>query len=59
METLLMIILLVHAIALLGVFCTAKHDAMPLDGFGEPLADWQERMVPIEIPIEAATPLRR
>ena len=53
METLLMIVLLVHAIALLGVFCTAQHDTMPLDGFGEPLADWQERVVPIEAPIEA------
>ena len=53
METLLMIVLLVHAIALLGVFCTAQHDTMPLDGFGEPLADRQERVVPLEAPIEA------
>lgn len=54
METMVMIVLLVHAIALLSVFCTAKHDTMPLDGFGEPLADWQERVVPIEAPVVEA-----
>lgn len=53
MEMLLMIVLLVHAIALLGVFCTARYDVATLDADGEPLFDWQERMVPVEQPIPA------
>jgi hypothetical protein len=53
METLLMIVLLVHAIALLGVFCTARHDVMIVDADGEPVRDWQEHLVPVERPIEA------
>jgi hypothetical protein len=46
-------VLLVHAIALLGVFCTARHDVMIVDADGEPVRDWQEHLVPVELPVEA------
>lgn len=46
METILLIVLLVHVIALLGLVGTARHDAMPLDGYGEAVPDWFEYSVP-------------
>lgn len=53
METLILIVLLVHVIALLGVLGTAQHSTMPLDGYGEPLGDWHEAVVPAHVTIEA------
>jgi hypothetical protein len=58
METLILIVLLAHVIALLGVLGSAKHSAMPLDGYGEPLAEWQEAVVPARVTVETV-PFRR
>ena len=51
METILLIVLLVHVIALLGLVGTARHDAMPLDGYGEAVPDWFEYSVPAAVAV--------
>ena len=56
METVILIVLLVHVIARLGVLGSAKHSAVALDL--EPLDDWQEAYVPARVPVELSRSLR-
>jgi hypothetical protein len=46
METLLLIVLLVHVIALLGVLGSAHHSVAAVDEHEEFLPDWQFAVVP-------------
>ena len=58
METVLLIVLLVHVIALLGVLGSAKHSVAGLDEPDDLTPDWQLAIVPARAAREPVGPRR-
>ena len=51
METLVLIVLLVHVIALFSVFGFARFDATAEDESANDSRDWMETCVPVRVPV--------
>ena len=61
METLILIVLLVHVIALLGVLGTAKHStvSLDLDLDADMADDWHEARIPARVAMAPASAVLR